>query len=617
MIQIEVRKVNVRKVIAFAVLFVPVLIAASLDAQQYSVNPIQLPAGWAPNVSSVAGINNSGQVAANGVNGSLEAQAFISSTAGTTAIPPPEGWSSTSIAWGINDAGQVVAYGYPYGIPGIEQAFIGTAADSTPIPLPQGFSSSVAFCINNPGQVGGQVGPPDQAFIGSVASSTAIPLLAWGFADFIQGINDSGQVTGYAVNSDPTTGYEVSQAFIGTIAGLNEIPLPPGWSYSAGTKINKSGQVVGYVYNVTHTVYQAFIGTASGIRLIPLPAGWSNTQATGINDSGYVVGTGQRSDGSYGAWIWDATNGSRDLNTLVPAGWTIGSASGINNMGQIVGTAPVAGYNGIVILSPSALGIDLSQVPDMPQKLVSDLSGVSTAKTLPTSFPTGPTDLGTPQFVIADAFGGISVFPTQQILSGVPPNIPTAAYVLLNFSPSAPTMGGFYQIQAGLATFCGLATPSGPVLPSCLTENGLGFMALDVECSTCATNTPQQKVANNQIIYEAVQAVETAGLKPVIYTNVNSWNVLTGNTDAFSCIPLWQAQYDNISSLNALADVGGWTDAVGKQYASNVFVLPASATVDLNVFDPSVFSPPSNPSATRSCANRPSECMAQDFTSVC
>jgi len=99
------------------------------------------------------------------------------------------------MAYGINDSGQVVGYGYNGTAP---QAFIGTAAGITPIPLPAGWTSSLAF-----------------------------------------GINDSGQVVGYVENA--TT----SQAFIGTAAGLTPIAVPAGWTISEATAINNSGQILG------------------------------------------------------------------------------------------------------------------------------------------------------------------------------------------------------------------------------------------------------------------------------------------------------------------------------------------------------------------------------------
>ena len=189
-----------------------------------------------------------------------------------------------------------------------------------------------------------------QAFIGTPAGSTLIPLPAgnpaW-FAAFGNGINNLGQVVGEGTNG------VVEQAFIGTTAGSVAIPLPVGqWLRAQGYALNDSGQVVGVVFNTTGVGQeQAFIGTAVGSTTIPLPVGWSSSLAYGINNSGEVVGSG-----SGGGFVWDATNGSRDLNRLAPAGWTITDAIAINNKGQIAGYGENSGtgYQGPVILTPTA-----------------------------------------------------------------------------------------------------------------------------------------------------------------------------------------------------------------------------------------------------------------------
>jgi hypothetical protein len=246
-------------------------------------------------------------------------------------------------------------------------------------------------------------------------------------------------------------------------------------------------------------------------------------------------------------------------------------------------------------------------------------------------------DLGTPNFVIAGAWSGIGAFQAQQVLSGIPASVPTAAYTLLNFDPAVMMPGGvmFNQVLAGLSAVCGGITP-------CPVEQALGFMAVDVECqgtyngTMCAKTlvaplTVAQVAANNTAIYQAIETVEQNNLKPVLYTNESSWDEITGGdpeddgTTAFGCIPLWHVSYDGVASLNPQADTnpqlpfGGWTSRVGKQYDAGpgnagLLVSPPLANVDLDIFDLSVFSPPNDASAPRACDNNPSECLALDFT---
>ncbi len=345
-------------------------IASNLHAQQYSVNSIPLPAGgWQP-FAVPYGINNSGRVVGYDdyyVSGNYFNGYFIGTASGSAPIPLPAGMYVSSfgdlaqgvVSEGINDSGQVtglVCYDTC-------RAFIGTAAGITPIPLPAGWSVAVGDSINNSGQVAGwgSNGTTHQAFIGTAAGSTPIPLPAGWSNAYGNGLNNSGQVTGYAFNGGGSTG----QAFIGTAAGSTPIPLPAGWSNSWGYGINNSGQVTGWVFqdgvccapDMIGTTGQAFIGTAAGSTAIPLPAGWFAALGSGVNNLGQVVGWG-----SGGGFIWDATNGSRDLNTLVPTGWSIAYAFSINDAGQIAGLGinSSTGFSGIVVLTQCPVAVTVT-----------------------------------------------------------------------------------------------------------------------------------------------------------------------------------------------------------------------------------------------------------------
>ncbi|MCH8242649.1 MAG: hypothetical protein IH897_08570 [Planctomycetes bacterium] len=59
--------------------------------------------------------------------------------------------------------------------------------------------------------------------------------------------------------------------------------------------------------------------------------------AFGINDSDVVVGTSNVTGGDFHAFVWDATNGLRDLNNLISGSWTLTRAVDINNNGLITG----------------------------------------------------------------------------------------------------------------------------------------------------------------------------------------------------------------------------------------------------------------------------------------
>ena len=304
--------------------FIP--IAAFAGPITYSVAVLSAPSGLSVDVY-MTGINNSGQVAGQGFT-STHQQAFISSPSGNTLVPLPAGWTDAG-ADGINSSGQVVGTG-DFGV--VNQPFIGTTAGSMAIPFPSGVVPNVfgayGYGVNDSGQVVGSVGgSPGAAFIGNTSGTSAVPLPSGWTGGVGQGINEAGQVTGWGDN-----GF-ITQAFIGSTSGGSAIPLPSGFLFTGGFALNDSGEVVGDGSTRSGGPEQAFIGTTSGSTAIPLPSGATDAFAgsQSINDSGMVVGNSDT-----GGWIWDATDGTILLNTLVPTGWNITDGISISNNGLIL-----------------------------------------------------------------------------------------------------------------------------------------------------------------------------------------------------------------------------------------------------------------------------------------
>jgi probable HAF family extracellular repeat protein len=67
--------------------------------------------------------------------------------------------------------------------------------------------------------------------------------------------------------------------------------------------------------------------------------GGSESWAFGLNDGNVVVGTSNVTGGAFHAFVWDGTNGMRDLNNLISgsSGWTLTRATDIDNNGYITG----------------------------------------------------------------------------------------------------------------------------------------------------------------------------------------------------------------------------------------------------------------------------------------
>jgi hypothetical protein len=227
------------------------------------------------------------------------------------------------------------------------------------------------------------------------------------------------------------------------------------------------------------------------------------------------------------------------------------------------------------------------------------------------------------KFAIAQAWGGRSrnEFASAQ-LSGARTiaGMKTAAYVLLNFdnkvcptfskpvrnssgtcagNPVAqPKPGARWQVQQGIAA---LGTELAHV----------AFIAIDVEWFLSAEppRDAHAQAARRQYVLDAIDEVRTWKKRPVIYTRnaQRHWKDITGcdlTSKETGCqrlykvingakpsIPLWDVQ-DGSPELAGFRPHSEWTQRAGRQYKldTNSFGLPPSRTVDLNVFDVSLFS---------------------------
>src|SRR5215216_5426029 len=288
--------------------------------------------------SEAKGINKSGQVVGWSDNSSGERRAFIYDSANgmkdlNDSIPADSGWSIYEGA-GINDKGQIVAssWGNTQSDPNIVCDYwywSGPAAGAALVLSP---TTTGDYEVQDLGNLGGYY---------SRATS----------------INNSGKVVGFSY-ADPCGG---EQPFF-----YDESADPKMWGLSMheASGLNNTGKVVGYTWYFTENdmdctnndCHRAVIyDSATKQKQVLGTLGTGDTYGTigseayGINDSGKVVGLSGIGDGfhhwvsgsgpAYG-FIYDSTNGMKDLNSLIPAdsGWTIHEARAINNNGQIAAT---------------------------------------------------------------------------------------------------------------------------------------------------------------------------------------------------------------------------------------------------------------------------------------
>jgi probable HAF family extracellular repeat protein len=229
---------------------------------------------------------------------------------------------TSSYAYGINDAGQVVGTAFMSGDK-TSQAFLYSNGTMTALGALGGVNST-AYGINDAGQVVGTANLPgdanQQAFVYSNNAMTDLGTLG-GKNSIALGINDSGQIVGTA--DDTTSG---KQAFLysnGTMTSLGTL----GGNFNGANAINNAGQIVGSSEFVGNAAYQAFVYSNGKMTALGTLGG-TNSIAKGINSAGQIVGTAEDGTNAFQAFVY--SNGTM-------TGLGLGSATGINRAGQVVG----------------------------------------------------------------------------------------------------------------------------------------------------------------------------------------------------------------------------------------------------------------------------------------
>ena len=296
-----------------------VFLLACLSSQVWSASPEYVVTdvgtlgrdGWAESVNNLGQVVGGSYANVPGLStGSYFLRAFRwDRLGGMTDLGTLGGY--TGIAYGINDAGQVVGV-----------SLIG--GDTTS----HAFRTAPGMPIN--------AATDDVGTLGGTGSSA-------------YGINHAGQVVGrswiagdtayHAFRTAPGMPINPATDDLGTLGGT--------WSEAYG--INAAGQVVGSSWIAGDTAIHAF-RTAPGMPINPATDDlgtlgqmwWS--RADGINAAGQVVGTSWiPSDPPYVSFVYRAFlhDGSamHDLNDLIDpgSGWVLEEARGINDSGWIVG----------------------------------------------------------------------------------------------------------------------------------------------------------------------------------------------------------------------------------------------------------------------------------------
>jgi len=102
--------------------------------------------------------------------------------------------------------------------------------------------------------------------------------------------------------------------------------------YSSAVAINDAGRILLQVGS------EAYVDEAGKLQRLDLSAKFYNS-VRAMNNCDFVVGGSGPDSDHYRAFLWTATAGFQDLNSLIPrdSGWTLEAATAINDRGEIVG----------------------------------------------------------------------------------------------------------------------------------------------------------------------------------------------------------------------------------------------------------------------------------------
>lgn len=302
---------------------------ATAAAAQPRYEILSLESFGAPASESVfaRGINNHGQVMGSYFTPDLTQSRLFSYSFGLGMIDLGPSPANYMYGKGINDSGQLIAFGLAGSIahgyrhtPGVGYELL-AGGDTEP----QG--------INNRGQVTGWTYVNGVEHFFRYTDGVGLELLGTSAAGLA--INDLGSITGITGGSvfvyDDATGI--------TLLGPGE-----------GRAINNLGVIAGNT-SLTPVGSAAFIYQNGSQQLLGNFGG--RTEAWAMNNRNEVVGNGDL-DGVARAFVWNEENGLQDLNGLInpTSGWFLTGAFGINDRGQIVGDGLYNGKLSAFILNP-------------------------------------------------------------------------------------------------------------------------------------------------------------------------------------------------------------------------------------------------------------------------
>lgn len=214
----------------------------------------------------------------------------------------------SSLAYGINDSGQVVGRSLGAAVDGFRPTLptVWHGVTPTQLILPAGGLGGTAYDINNSGQIAGWVG--NQAVRWDGDAVTVLYPSDSGAA-FAYAINDAGQVVGESYIQDiPNIPSHATLWSDGEMIDLGTLGNIPD-HYSVALDINNVGQVVGVSDSLNSAIGRATLWDQGQIYDLnsfldsaTRQAGWQLFSAVAINDKGQIIGVASNGS-SFGSYL--------------------------------------------------------------------------------------------------------------------------------------------------------------------------------------------------------------------------------------------------------------------------------------------------------------------------
>ena len=242
--------------------------------------------------------------------------------------------AGNSVAYGINDQGEIAG---AYNTGTSQRPFRSVRrAGFQELSLPAGSNGGIAFSINEIGEAAGYVSGAAgiQPVWWTRRGEVQVLQSAGGSSSKALDLNGRGDIVGVS------GGQTKAAVFWPRKGGMVSLGTLPGFTEGEAVAISENGSIAGVATGAAGfpNRARAVLWQAAGLAIQDLGTlpGGTDSRARDVNNRGEVVGRSTTPGGSR-AFVWTASTGMRDLNTLVAVpGLVMTDALSVNRRGDIV-----------------------------------------------------------------------------------------------------------------------------------------------------------------------------------------------------------------------------------------------------------------------------------------